>query len=445
MSRARLLALVLLVLMVTAPNAGSSDARRQQSIRGRSSIPPEAPVRIAAGGQGLRDAGGRAWIADAGYVGGAAVSTGQRVVGTASPELYEHARLGMRAYLVRVPAPGAYAVVLHFAEIADATAGRRVFDVTAQGRTELRAVDIAAAAGQNTAYSLAFTTVVTDGTLHLGFIAIAGRPIVSGIDVELLSAWTGASRLLFDDEFDGPAGSPPDPRLWNDDIGGDGWGNHELEYYTGRRRNVSLDGHGQLVITAFHETYVGADGVTRHYTSARLQTYGRFAFRYGLVEARIMLPAGQGLWPAFWMLGEDAYRDHDWPRSGEIDIMEMHGNEPDVASAHLIGPLAAGAEPRGVVQDFYNPGQSVKSTSSLADAYHVYAALWLPNGVEFLLDDRPYFTITPADLPPTSHWVADRPNFLLLNLAIGGDAGSPDAGTHFPAEMKVDWVRVTSP
>src|SRR3989441_7416959 len=133
-------------------------------------------------------------------------------------------------------------------------------------------------------------------------------------------------KLVWSDEFSGPDGSSPDSSKWTYDIGGNGWGNNELEYYTNRTQNAQIKG-GNLVITAQQEAYTGADGVIRNYTSARLKTQGLFSQAYGRFEARIKIPAGQGMWPAFWMLGNDI-TSVGWPKCGEIDIMENIDKEP---------------------------------------------------------------------------------------------------------------------
>ena len=145
--------------------------------------------------------------------------------------------------------------------------------------------------------------------------------------------------LIWSDEFNGPAGAKPNPAKWNFDVGGNGFGNRELEYYTSRPSNASLNGKGDLVITARAEKYTGSDGVTRNYTSARLQTLHKFEFTYGLLEARILVPAGQGLLPAFWTLGNEAYEsEKNYPGCGEIDVMEVLGSEPKVLNGTLHGP-----------------------------------------------------------------------------------------------------------
>src|SRR5512146_277061 len=139
-------------------------------------------------------------------------------------------------------------------------------------------------------------------------------------------------KLAWHDEFDGPAGTKPDPANWNYDLGAGGWGNNELEYYTDRAENASLDGKGSLAITAIEYIDPSTSGLNCTYcmySSARLLTRDRYTFQYGRVEARLRLPVGQGVWPAFWMLGEDLPQV-GWPRCGEIDIMENKGSEPSV-------------------------------------------------------------------------------------------------------------------
>lgn len=246
---------------------------------------------------------------------------------------------------------------------------------------------------------------------------------------------TALGAPLWDEEFDGPAGAPPDPSRWNFDTGGGGWGNEELQSYTARPENAELDGEGHLVITARKESYAGADGIHREYTSARLQTLGKFEFTYGTLEARIEVPEGKGLAPAFWTLGNDAYQGrHGWPACGEIDAMEVFNFAPDTVHGHLHGPWPG--DPTDI-------GGSARDPESLAAGFHVYAVEWTPTQISFALDGRTYETISRSDLPSTYSWPFQRPNFILLNLAVGGNwPGAPNAATQFPARMLVDWVRV---
>jgi beta-glucanase (GH16 family) len=245
------------------------------------------------------------------------------------------------------------------------------------------------------------------------------------------STWT----LVWSDEFNGAAGAAPDAANWNSELGNkeaDGWGNHELEYYTAAPRNAWQDGNGLLIIQAQKTPNAGPcwDGSQCSYTSARLQTRGKVDFTYGKVEARIQVPAGQGLWPAFWTLGETG----DWPASGELDIMEYIGKTPNAVYGTAHGPGYSGAN---------GLSKPLQSNTPYASDFHVYTLIKRPNEVSWQVDGVEYHRITPASLPAGGTWVFEKPLFILLNLAVGGDwPGSPDASTVFPAQMKVDWVRV---
>jgi beta-glucanase (GH16 family) len=240
--------------------------------------------------------------------------------------------------------------------------------------------------------------------------------------------------LTWNDEFNGPRASGVDTTKWVFDIGGWNWGNHELQYYTNRAQNVSiLDGN--LAITAQQEKYTGPDKVSWNYTSARLKTLGRFTQTYGRFEARIKIPFGQGIWPAFWMLGEDIEKV-GWPNCGEIDIMENIGREPSTVHGTLHGPGESGTV--GIEARYSLTGQQ-----RFADHFHVYAVEWEPQTVRFYMDNDLYATHTGADLPPGTKWVFDHPFFMLLNVAVGGAfPGNPDASSVFPQIMLVDYVRV---
>jgi beta-glucanase (GH16 family) len=241
-------------------------------------------------------------------------------------------------------------------------------------------------------------------------------------------------KLTWSDEFKGPNGSGVDPSKWVVEVGGGGWGNQELEYYTSRRENAYIH-DGNLVIEARRENYTGTDGVRRDYTSARLKTAGKFSQAYGRFEARIKLPAGQGMWPAFWMLGDDIDKTN-WPACGEIDIMENIGKEPSIVHGSIHGPGFTGSD--GIEAPYTLP-----SKRRFADAFHVFAVEWEPNAIRFYVDDDLYVTRSRTDLRPGWKWVFDHPFFLILNVAVGGDwPGSPDPTTIFPQTMLVDYVRV---
>jgi len=217
------------------------------------------------------------------------------------------------------------------------------------------------------------------------------------------------------------------------ETGGGGWSNHELESYTNRAPNAHVQ-NGNLVITAKKEIYKGTDGITRQYTSARLKTLGLFEQKYGRLEARIKIPRGQGVWPAFWMLGNNI-GTVDWPDCGEIDIMENVGKEPDKVYGTIHGPGYWGGNGLG--------GSYTLPSGKFADNFHVFAVEWEPSTVRFYVDGNLYETRTPADLPAGKAWVFDHPFFILLNVAVGGDwPGSPDRTTIFPQQMLVDYVKV---
>lgn len=237
-------------------------------------------------------------------------------------------------------------------------------------------------------------------------------------------------KLVWSDEFNGAAGAAPDSTKWTYDLGASGWGNQELESYTDSRENSFLDGKGHLVIRALR----ASDG---KYTSARLKTEGKFSTQYGRIEARIKLPRGQGIWPAFWMLGADI-GSVGWPACGEIDVMENIGREPRLNHGSLHGPNYPAA---GVTARYELPNQH-----PLYKAFHRYAIEWSPDKIEFLVDGVSYETVTAASLSPGADWVFNRPFFFLLNVAVGGDwPGNPDGTTVFPQEMAVDYVRVWKP
>jgi beta-glucanase (GH16 family) len=240
--------------------------------------------------------------------------------------------------------------------------------------------------------------------------------------------------LVWSDEFNQQDGSAPDPTKWTFDegVGNNGWGNNELEYYTTRPKNVVIQ-QGNLVITALRENYAGSSGVTRNFTSARIKTKELFSQAYGRFEARIKLPLGQGLWPAFWLLG-DGIKSVGWPSCGEIDIME--NKNPDKIHGTIHGPGYSGDKGIGSIYTLPN-------SRRFADDYHIFAVEWVPNAIRFYVDSDLYATRTPADLPNGAQWVYDHPFFIILNLAVGGKwPGPPDATTNFPASMLVDYVRV---
>lgn len=279
---------------------------------------------------------------------------------------------------------------------------------------------------------------------------LGGRPLAMLLAGALLGCGGGAGHsaepkgpaapagwtLVWSDEFNAAAGSPPNPSHWSDDLGNaeaGGWGNHELQYYTAAPKNAFHDGSGHLVLRAEKAANPGPcwNNSPCAYTSARILTRDKVSYTYGKVEARIKVPAGVGLWPAFWSLGAGPL---PWPQLGELDIMEYVGKEPKATYGTAHGPgYSAGA---GI-------GQPRHFSTPVADGFHVFTLIKRPNEVIWQVDGIEYHRITPASLPAGAPWVFERPFFLILNLAVGGDwPGAPDASTVFPASLLVDWVRI---
>lgn len=244
------------------------------------------------------------------------------------------------------------------------------------------------------------------------------------------------TNLVWEDNFS--VDGAPDPNRWDYDLGDGteqglpGWGNEELQYYTDRPENATIQ-NGILLITAREESFAGAE-----YTSARLTTKDIFEQQYGRFEARIRLPFGQGIWPAFWMLGADI-DENPWPGAGEIDIMEYRGQEPTILVGSVHGPG-------------YSGGDAISKEYTLENdrfdtGFHVFGIEWGPDFINYYVDDVLYNQITPEDIEEETNgegtWVFNKPFYILMNLAVGGTfVGLPNAETQFPQTMLVDYVRV---
>lgn len=232
-----------------------------------------------------------------------------------------------------------------------------------------------------------------------------------------------ARRLVWADEFDRSAGSPPDERSWRHETGRPGWRNAELQTYTSETGNAFHDGDGNLVIRAIR-TPAG-------YTSARLRTKGLREFRFGRVEARALLPSGAGLWSAIWALGGDI-DTASWPACGEIDIVEHVGRDPARVFGTVHCPGKSGRE---------GPNGGFMGSAPFGGGFHIFAVDWTPSAISWCVDGRSYFEVTRGDLG--SAWVFDHPFFFVINLAVGGWLGGEVAeATLFPADLKIDYVRV---
>jgi len=299
------------------------------------------------------------------------------------------------------------------------------------------------------------------GNLVLGLLSLAllvSFTLFTGCSTDENQTVARFTELVMADEFD--VDGAPNSDIWSYDIGTgvNGWGNEELQHYTDRPENVTVQ-NGMLLITVREEAFEGSK-----YTSARLLTKGKFEQKYGRFEARMRLPSGKGLWPAFWMLGNNIEEELDddldtykWPFCGEIDIMENAGSQPTVVSGAVHGPGYSGGMPISKKYDLQN--------KRVDTGFHVYGIEWGPEYVNFYVDDVLYNQIIPNDLTDNpfpeyyedilteaeynlykekwNQWVYDQPFYMLLNVAVGGlFDGSPNENTIFPQTMLVDYVRV---
>lgn len=245
-------------------------------------------------------------------------------------------------------------------------------------------------------------------------------------------------QLLWEQDFNQPAGTPPSAADWRNDIGDGvaagiaGWGNQEREYYI--EEAARTNGEGSLVITASRQPaenpYPVYYGGNAEWTSAKLTTYNKVGFKYGRIEARIKMASGLGTWPAFWMLGKNI-AEAGWPQCGEIDIMEGRGDLPSTLYGTLHGPGYSGDNGRGKVID---------TGVTLSDSFHVYAIEWLPGQIKWLLDGECYATATRQDLGELE-WVYDAEFYLILNLAMGGHFTGPIHPDLNHAQLEVDFIR----
>ena len=245
-------------------------------------------------------------------------------------------------------------------------------------------------------------------------------------EVDVTQKVVNLTNLVKADEFD--VDGKPDNTMWtyNYGTGDNGWGNNELQYYTDNPKNVKVE-DGMLHITAIKEDFRGSA-----YTSARLITKGLFEKTYGRFEARMKLPWGRGIWPAFWLLGGDD-EVNIWPQCGEIDIMEYRGQEPTINNGSIHGPGYSGGEAITKSYDL--------KTDRFDTGFHIFGIEWGPDYINFYVDDVLYNQIKPEDLP--GKWVYDHPFYILINVAVGGSfVGPPNNETVFPQTLLVDYVRI---
>jgi len=261
-----------------------------------------------------------------------------------------------------------------------------------------------------------------------GLLIIGALAMLIGCSTDTKQTVITMTNLVMQDEFN--VDGAPNSAMWSFDIGkgpnGDGWGNNELQYYTNRSQNIKVV-DGVLQITALKELYLGSP-----YTSAKILTKGKFSQKHGRFEARIKMPWGQGLWPAFWLLG-DNIDQIGWPKCGEIDIMEYRGQQPTVTNIAVHGPGYAGANAISKSYDLVN--------QRLDTSYHVYGIEWGKDYINFYIDDVLFKQMTPANV--TGDWVFNQSFYIILNLAVGGGyVGPPNNETSFPQTMYIDYVRI---
>ena len=238
---------------------------------------------------------------------------------------------------------------------------------------------------------------------------------------------SGTGPVIFNDDFEGPAGSAPNSAKWVVMNWCDGWGS--LSCNTSRARNIALDGAGNLRITASRENWTDRDGRQGTWTSGRVETQNKFSFTYGTVKGRIKVPAGKGFWPAFWT---NAATKTGWPATGEIDVMELLGDKPATYYCSVHGSTDG--------TNHVSKTLGYRDSASLAGDFHVYEAQWTPSEVRFYLDGDHCGTIS------TSGMKKFTPQQVLAGFMVGGDwPGSPDASTPTTANMLVDWIRVFAP
>jgi beta-glucanase (GH16 family) len=429
------------VLIIAADAADAAESGPQQSHVQASAGTPngEWSAAFVTGRSTVVDSTGQPWRPATGVSGGVERTTTATVHGTGSPALYTSTRVGIHSWTVQLPHRGLYAVDLLMADNSDAAPGSRVFAVNATSGDDVTSlasrVDVARAVGRRTAFHVTgvFRAALPTVTLH--FTASTGRPIAAALRITALRrSRTGV--LDFQDTFNGPSGSTPNNRFWTHTVGR-GW-DPGVENYTDSRRNTSLNGRGDLVITARRS----ADGIT----SGRLTSQRKVTFGYGTVSARMRLPNGRATWPAFWSMGSDQPKV-GWPTCGEIDIMEHIGRQPRVVSAHV---HTLGSR-RDADPEYGRTGRYISSlgrdwhSGAPVTGWHTYSISYEPDQITFRYDGRPYFVATPEDLMPGQSWPFNRAkNYLRVDLAVGGWAGNPDKGTHYPARLLVSRIWTTS-
>lgn len=276
---------------------------------------------------------------------------------------------------------------------------------------------------------------------------LAAMTLVAALAVGTISAdalTVTPDKVLWAQNFDLKAGTKLDSKVWSYDTGnGLGWGNNEQEYYTNKAENISMDGLGHLVITAKKldpenpkDQYITNWCGDCKYSSAKVVTREKVGFKYGSMAARIKVPEGVGMWPAFWMLGVPRKSCDGWPACGEIDIMEARGSQPYHSVSTLHGPNYSGGQ--GKSSYFFS------GNTPLTAGYHIYRLDWLKDSIKFYVDGNYVGGETKSSVAP-DEWVFNAEFYLILNLATGGnfDGGALD-DTIQQAQLKIDWIKYST-
>ena len=400
------------------------------------------------GGLELRDLNGAKYMADdCDHNSCQAVDS---VVGTHDQQIYNSYREGNLRFS-RAVANGQYDISLHFMEPRDIAVGERQFDVLVQGVVYISNMDVRKLRDGRIQSALSRTIPnisVTNGTINLELRGNKGLPVISGFQVQRRSATTESDwELIWSEQFE--VDGQPDSNKWSIDIWPAGKVNSEDQTYTARNKNLRIE-NGLLIIEAHREQFRDAK-----YTSARIHTRNKVDLQYGKVEVAARLPKGQGTWPAIWMLPSDPYRyatscsspdewqgSHTcdaWPNSGEIDIMEHVGYDPNIIHGTV-----------HTKSNYWLNWNQHKGSIQLRDVdrqFYRYGLEWTPNSITTLVNDIPYFTYhRRAD--DWKQWPFNHPFHIILNLAIGGDwgrAGGPIDDSAFPTHMAVDYVKIFKP
>jgi beta-glucanase (GH16 family) len=324
-------------------------------------------------------------------------------------------RVGVQCYILPIPVGGTWTVTFGVG--------------SPTGSLTLTATGVAGVVRQNADVSnmrqVSMTVLAAEGGLRVDLETAVGHAVIDSVTLTLAKQGTQPPKIVFSDDFHGTG---LDHTKWRTETGNHGWGNRELQAYTSNAGNIRVDAD-RLAITARRKRVPGRPD---SFTSARLNS--RFSVAYGHIEARIRTPGGAGLLPAFWMLGADSSQ-LAWPNCGEIDIMESLGQrEPSTVHASLHGPDHRGRP--------WERTASLVTGRPLADDFHTYTLDWWPHSIQMSFDGKAYASFTPSDLAPDQHWPFDKPSYLLLNLAVGGDwPGTPSSALRFPQTMQVDFVR----